>query len=139
MLQSRYVEKEIEKEKEKEIEAEKEPDKCDPALAKVMDFAFSRINPSLSQGAISDLKFFYEQLGADVTIHAMQVALDEKKTAWSYIRAILNRYRREGLDTLQKVMEAEEKRNIQRNGKTVQKEEPKPVDMEALKDLLDQI
>ena len=114
-------------------------DFCDDGLAKVMDFAFSRINPSLSQGAISDLKFFYELLGAEVTIHAMQVALDEKKTSWSYIRAILNRYRREGLDSLQKVMEAEEKRNVQRNGKTVQKEEPQPVDMEALKDLLDQI
>lgn len=114
-------------------------DFCDDGLAKVMDFAFSRINPSLSQGAISDLKFFYELLGADVTIHAMQVALDEKKTSWSYIRAILNRYRRDGLDSLQKVMEAEERRNIQKTGKTVQVEEPKPVDMEALKDLLDQI
>lgn len=112
---------------------------CDDGLAKVMDFAFSRINPSLSQGAISDLKYFYELLGEEVTIHAMQVALDEKKTAWSYIRAILNRYRREGLDTLQKVMEAEEKRNVQKTGKVVQKEDPKPVDMDALKDLLDQI
>jgi DnaD/phage-associated family protein len=114
-------------------------DFCDDGLAKVMDFAFSRINPSLSQGAISDLKFFYELLGADVTIHAMQVALDEKKTSWSYIRAILRRYKQDGLDSLQKVMEAEEARNVQKAGKVVQKEEQKPVDMEALKDLLDQI
>lgn len=117
--------KEGEKEKEKEIEKEKEKEKesyilVSPAagsacarendLAEVMTFFLDKINATPGPTCTGELKAFTETLGAPVILHALEIALNEKKTSWSYIKAILQRYTREGLNTLEAVRLAEQAR-----------------------------
>ena len=73
-----------------------------------------RINPTPSQLCVDELSGFARELGAEVCIHAMSVALDEKKTQWSYIRAILRGYRDDGVRCLADIQAREEKRGKNR-------------------------
>ena len=86
----------------------------DPAIAKVMSAYMDRINPTPSQICLDELSGFARELGAEVCIHAMQVSLDEKKTQWSYIRAILRGYRDDGVRCLADIQAREEKRGKNR-------------------------
>ena len=86
----------------------------DPAIAKVMTAYMDRINPTPSQICVDELAGFASELGAEVCIHAMSVALDEKKTQWSYIRAILRGYRDDGVRCLADIQAREEKRGKNR-------------------------
>ena len=86
----------------------------DPAIAKVMTAYMDRINPTPSQICVDELTGFARELGAEVCIHAMSVALDEKKTQWSYIRAILRGYRDDGVRCLADIQAREEKRGRNR-------------------------
>ena len=80
----------------------------DQELGKVMTFYMDKINSTPSSAIVSDIKTALAQLDADVIIHAMGAAIDERKTSWSYIRAIIQRYCREGLTTLAAVQESEQ-------------------------------
>lgn len=86
----------------------------DPAIAKVMTAYMDRINPTPSQICVDELAGFARELGAEVCIHAMSVALDEKKTQWSYIRAILRGYRDDGVRCLSDIQAREAKRGKNR-------------------------
>ena len=86
----------------------------DPAIAKVMSAYMDRINPTPSQLCVDELIGFARELGAEVCVHAMSVALDEKKTQWSYIRAILRGYRDDGVRCLADIQAREEKRGKNR-------------------------
>ena len=86
----------------------------DPAIANVMSAYMDRINPTPSQICVDELSGFARELGAEVCIHAMSVALDEKKTQWSYIRAILRGYRDDGVRCLADIQAREEKRGKNR-------------------------
>ena len=91
---------------ENEDEDEYESDSNNP-LGKVMSYYMDHINATPSELTVSLLQDYTEALGCDVTIHAMQIAIDERKTSWSYINAILNRYRQSGLTTMDAVLESE--------------------------------
>lgn len=86
---------EIEKEKEKEIEIEVE-NECyikgvaspDPVAAVLADY-LNRINPTASPTSLEELASYAEDMGPDVCKRAFDIALDNKKTTWPYIRAIL--------------------------------------------------
>lgn len=90
-------EKEGEKENENEIEIENEclkypspdGDGTKAPLAAVMTAYLDKINPTPSQASLDELRGFVEQLGAECCLRAIDIALDEKKAGWSYIRAIL--------------------------------------------------
>ena len=86
----------------------------DPVIAKVMSAYMDRINPTPSQICVDELVGFTRELGAEVCVHAMSVALDEKKTQWSYIRAILRGYRDDGVRCLADIQAREEKRGRNR-------------------------
>ena len=86
----------------------------DPSFAQVMRVYMDRINPTPSQLCADELLDFTRELGAEVCVHAMQVALDEKKTQWSYIRAILRGYRDDGVRCLADIQAREEKRGRNR-------------------------
>lgn len=86
----------------------------DPAIAKVMSAYMDRINPTPSQLCVDELIGFARELGAEVCVHAMSVALDEKKTQWSYIRAILRGYRDDGVRCVADIQAREEKRGKNR-------------------------
>ncbi len=73
---------------------------ADPGLAKVMLYFLNRINATPSQIAIEELGDFAKDMEADVIIAAMNYALDEHKTTWSYIRGTLRGYRQRGIRTM---------------------------------------
>lgn len=60
----------------------------------------NKINPTPSQMAISELKTYVEEMGADCCLRAIDIALDEKKTSWSYVRGILKSKREQGVRSL---------------------------------------
>ena len=72
----------------------------DPELGKVMTFYMNRINPTPSRTSIEELASFVGDIDADVIVKAMEYALDEHKTGWSYIRATLRAYKNRGIRTL---------------------------------------
>lgn len=78
-------------------------------LARVTNFFFDRINPTPSPTAIDELKGYTDTLGADVVIHAFEIALDNKSTTWRYIRGILRDYQSDGLTSIEAVREAEQR------------------------------
>lgn len=93
-----------------EDDREAAPALRDLELSAVMREYMNKINSTPSQICIGELTEFARELGAEVCLHAMNVALDEKKTAWSYIRAILRGYRADGVRSLEDVLRREEQR-----------------------------
>lgn len=80
-----------------------------PELGRVMSFYMDHFTSYPSPMAIAGLEDFTESLGADVVIHAMDIAASEGKVSWSYIRGILNRYQREGLRSMADVQLSEQR------------------------------
>jgi len=91
------------------------PAREDNDLSRVMTFFFDRVNPSPSPVCLDSLKQYTASLGADVVLHALSIALDERKTGWSYIQAILARYERDGLRDMEAVLQAERRHNAGKN------------------------
>ena len=73
------------------------PAREDPELAKVMTFFLDRINQAPSPSCLDALKQYTAALSGDVVLHALEIAIDERKTGWSYINAILAQYQRDGV------------------------------------------
>lgn len=106
-------EKEVEVEVEREVEVENEvlkkplpggrgtksPDHTPAAAAVVADY-LNRVNASASDFALEELRGFADTLGEAVCKRAMDIALDEKKATWSYIRAILRDKSARGVKSL---------------------------------------
>lgn len=83
------------------------------ALGAVLSHYQDCITPT-PPSTVSQLLIAYtDELGPDVVIHAIDEAVNQRKLTWSYIQAILQRYSREGLNTLAKV-EADEHAKSQR-------------------------
>lgn len=107
---------EIEVEKEKEREIEYECTTPTPSFAAVMSAYLNRVNPSASQQSLDELKGFCEVVGPAVCIRAMDIALDEKKATWSYIRGILRRLSGQGVRCLADWDAVEKRRETQPSG-----------------------
>ena len=68
-----------------------------------MSFFLDRINSSPSSSLVNEMNDYIDSLSDDVVLHVLHYCVDEQKVAWSYIRAILNRYVRDGLTDMDKV------------------------------------
>lgn len=109
-----------------ESNTEAQADNCDD-LSRVMNFFLDRINPMPSRICIDELTQFTKSLGADVVLHALNIAIDERKTAFSYIRGILSRYERDGIKTMDDVLRAEQEHDAKKeNGFKPQQDEHIP-------------
>lgn len=112
-------EKEEEKEKEKEnippgggiapapareaaapAAAEDLPSVRDPETAAVIADYASRVNPAASPRCLAELEAFARAMGPEVCRRAIDIALDERKATWSYIRAILRDKQAKGVKSL---------------------------------------
>ena len=107
---------EVEKEEENEIEVEDEcllgnpaPD-VNAAVGAVVSDYLNRINPAASPLCLEELSSYAEELGVDVCKRAFDVALDAKKTSWSYIKAILRDKQQNGVKCLADWIALEESR-----------------------------
>lgn len=69
-------------------------------LAVVVAAYMDKINPTPSQTAIAELSAFVNTMGTECCLRAIDIALDEKKASWSYIRGILKSKREQGVRSL---------------------------------------
>ena len=69
----------------------------DKELGKAMSFYMDRVTPMPSGSSLEELKTYVASMGADVCIAAMEYAIDEHKPFWSYIRATLQAYMKQGI------------------------------------------
>lgn len=81
-----------------------------PKRSETVAYYCQHINPALSEHALQALERYEGILGAEVTLHAIQIAQDERKQSWNYIRAILERYEREGVRSLADIQASEQQR-----------------------------
>lgn len=89
-----------------------------PDIAAVMTRYMDKICASPSRGSIDELLAYVKNLSGAVVLHAIDIACDENKRSWSYIRAILRDYQAAGINTLDAVQLREAQR-------TENKENPK--------------
>ena len=94
--------------------AGEEPPAADPELAKVMNLYLNRVNALPSPDCIDELKSYTKLLGADVCCRAINIALDDKKASWSYIKGILSSYSRDGVRSIADVQEREARREAEK-------------------------
>ena len=85
-------------------------------LASVMTLYLDRINPDPSPSCIGMLKSYTEEMGGDVITRAIEIAIDEKATSWSYIKAILQNWMRQKVKSLDDVDKLEAKRKKSKGG-----------------------
>lgn len=85
---------------------------------KVMCFYMDKFNPTPSSLISGLLQDYTDALGADVVLHAMQIALGERKFGWNYLNAILKRYKSDGLNTMEKVVQSEQSFQAERKQKS---------------------
>lgn len=112
---------ENEKERENEIENECYPPSPLPTTgqaASVLADYLSRINPMASPSSLDELRGYAEVMGEEVCKRAFDIALDNKKTTWPYIRAILQDKQRRGVRCLADWDALEDRRNKGAAGQT---------------------
>lgn len=115
--------------KEKEGEVEREDDMSESIIPVIPDtreaqpgppvqpkesasvgYFLHHVNANASGECLRELLDYEQKLGSDVCIYALRYALDEQKISWSYIRAILAAYVRDGVKTLDDVKRREMRR-----------------------------
>ena len=115
--------KELEEEKEKEIYKEKEKPTTSTSTARAtaksaaVDLFLRKVNPNASGECLRELLDFEALLGSEVCEYAINYAIDEQKTSWSYIRAILSSFVKDGVLSMDDVRRREQMRQ-QRSGKS---------------------
>lgn len=109
-------EKEGEKENEYEIEGE---DEClkKAAVASVVSAYANKVNANPGERTIAEIKGFVQTMGADCCLRAIDIALDERKASWSYIRGILRSKLEQGVHCIADWDMLEEKRQKQIDAK----------------------
>lgn len=71
-----------------------------PEDAVVADY-LNRINPEASPRCLEMLRYYGREMGAEVCGRVFDIALDEKKTGWSYIHSILRNRHAQGVRSLE--------------------------------------
>lgn len=77
-------------------------------FGKVMSFYQDRFNAAPNGEVIGLLQDYTEALGSEVVLHVLQYCVNERKFSWSYAAAIFRRYKADGLDSMEKVLQAEQ-------------------------------
>lgn len=107
-----------------------ENDSCEDDFQKVLNFYEENIN--LLTPYTSDLlKDFADELGKDLVVYAMQIAVENNKKTISYIKAILNNWAKANIKTLAEAKEENTKKAEKKNKKTA-KEDLEVVDTSSL-------
>lgn len=86
--------------------------------AAVADY-LNRVNPSASPMSIDELKAYEQEMGSDVCIRAFDIALDNKVTSWSYIKAILSKWQSLGVKCLADIADKDKKPETSSGSKKV--------------------
>ena len=97
------LESELKTETETEAETKTEGDclMLSPAAAAVAALWEERFSHALSQTARRELEAFVDGMGAECCLRAMDIAQDEGKCAWGYVRGILSAKGGQGVRSLE--------------------------------------
>ena len=98
-------------------ESESNPNPNTTRTAAVVSAYLDRINPSASQSSIEELTAFADEMGQEVCLRAMDIALDNKKATWSYIRGILRNWQALGVKCLADIERLDKKPETGNQGK----------------------
>lgn len=82
----------------------------------VMSAYMDRINPNVSEQLIAEMRGFLQAMGKECCLRAIQIAQDERKTNWSYIRGILRSKQSQGVKCLTDWDALETQREASRKG-----------------------
>jgi len=99
------------REEKEKSRAEEENSSALSSSSSAAQFFLERINPNASALSLDEINVFAQTMPQELIILAMQTALDEQKTAWSYIRGILRNWQRKGYSTSADVAVAESGRS----------------------------
>ena len=88
----------------------------DPAVAAVMSAYMDRINPNVSEQLVAEMRGFLRDMGQECCLRAIQIAQDERKTQWSYVRGILRSKQAQGVRCLADWDAVEAKREKEKRG-----------------------
>lgn len=72
-------------------------------------YFLKKVNPDASPRSLEELSAFVNSMGDEICIAAMEIAMDEKKPVWSYVRGILRRWQREGVKCIADVKALDER------------------------------
>lgn len=119
----KQTESHIQVEVEKEIEIENDSyyikNNVNKKAAAVIDDFLNRINPTPSQSCLHTLSGYADKLGTAVCKRAFDIALDNRKTNWPYIQAILQDKLENGVQCLADWDELDKKRKeLKKHGKS---------------------
>ena len=132
-------EKENKNKKENEIEKEYECTPISPFSVVLASYT-NRVNPVPSETCRAELETFVRELGSEVCLRAIDVAIDERKTSWSYIRGILKAKKEQGVKSLADWDRVDEQRKAGNKSPVVVTQEKKNdrarADLESAKRLL---
>lgn len=101
------------------LKQEEEANAREAVLSSVLSHYQDCITPTPPSSVSQLLIAYTDELGPDVVNHAIDEAVNQRKLTWGYIQAILQRYSREGLDTLAKVEADERAKSQRKSGKQV--------------------
>lgn len=79
------------------------------------------INPTPSGYSLQALEHFEGILGAEVTIHAIQIAQDKCIRNWRYVERILQDYERDGIRCMADIQAAEQQHQARQQGRKAAK------------------
>lgn len=80
-----------------------------------LSYYMDAINPMPPSTVVSEMQDYVDELSDKVVLHAIQIAVGERKVGWNYIRAILRNYKAEGVKTMEDVLRREEEHQKKRN------------------------
>ncbi len=90
-----------------------------PSPSSAVAAYLDRVNPSASQQSLELLAAYERDMGTEVCVRAIDVALDNRKTNWAYIKAILQRWTEEKVKCIADIeaLEARHEREKKIGGK----------------------
>ena len=93
--------------RDKRIDTRERVQEAEPPLES-LSYYMDAINPMPPSTVVSEMKDYVDELSDKVVLHAIQIAVGERKVGWNYIRAILRNYKAEGVKTMEDVLRREE-------------------------------
>lgn len=109
--------REAARERQRRFKERKRAEKAAEA-ARAGQFYLNNINPTPPRWELEDLTQAVADFGADVVIHAMEIAQRNKAPNWKYVRGVLARYRDKGVKDLDAAVDADKwTKEEARNGK----------------------
>lgn len=111
------IEKEIDTEIEKDTEEDVVEARAETDLGQIMSYYMENISMGAPSGVVTaTIQSYAEELAPDVVLHAIQQAAERDVHNWTYIKAILDRYKTSGLTTLEAVEMDERRTRSARDG-----------------------